>query len=49
LLEWPLFEWGKAPGYVALELRAEGDVLAVDSYYDICNFWDDLNAYAEHF
>jgi len=34
--------------YKALQLTAEGDSVMDEPYEDYCDFWDDLDAYAEH-
>ena len=31
-----------------MQLTAEGDSVMDEPYEDYCDFWDDLDAYAEH-
>lgn len=47
---WPKFrETSSEDEYFALQLSASGDFAMENPYKDICDFFDDLNSYADHF
>uniref|UniRef100_H2XX17 Carboxylesterase type B domain-containing protein n=2 Tax=Ciona intestinalis TaxID=7719 RepID=H2XX17_CIOIN len=47
--QWPQFNNNGGANYQALQIRAAGDFVMDRPYEEICRFWDELDAYAEHY
>lgn len=43
---WPKFTENN---YSAIQITAEGDFSMIEPYKEICDFWDDLDSYADHY